>query len=358
MSEKKKSHRKIAWKEWIRALGWAILIVVVLKSMVGDFFIVPSESMEGSILKGDFVYVNKLKYGPRIPNTPLSFPFSRQTLPLTNDVASYSTIIQLPYMRIWGYADVKHNDIIVFNYPVEKQHPTDQRSYFVKRCIGLPGDTLNIINKRIFINGKEMEDAPNVLKKYSIRTRTELSDSTLKAYGIAPHNIAILHGEYVGLFTKSQIDSLSYNPLVKSIRSIGHQLNEAQNGLFPNSDFFNWNTDFYGPVYIPKAGDSIRLTAQNILLYLDLIADVEDHFVDIVDDKIYIDNKETEWYTFEMDYFFAMGDNRDFSSDSRFWGFVPESHLIGTASFVLYSADKEAGSFLNIRWNRFFEGID
>lgn len=343
-------------KEWGKAILWALALVIVFKSMVGDFFVVTSSSMENTIFKGDFLYVNKIKFGARFPITPLSFPFSKQTLPFTNNTSSYSTILQLPYWRLPGYDTIQQNDILVFNYPPNVEHPIDQRQYYVKRCIATPGSTVAIRKKEVFVNDKKWDRTENALLKYRITPASESLTQFLNEITDSPAQHAQILGVQFAMLSQKQIDSLQVQFPKVSVVVSKEKPQKDDLEVFPHSDLVKWNLDHFGPLYVPKKGDSIELNPLNLTLYQSIITTFEKHTFQEEDQRYFIDHKETSYYTFENDYYFVMGDNRDNSSDSRFWGFVPETHIVGTASFVLYSAHQESKN--TIRWNRFFKTLD
>lgn len=352
---KKKLH---SLKEWLKAVTYALLIVILAKALIGDFFVVPTGSMENTIMKGDFVYVNKLSYGPRIPITPLSFPFSTQRLPFSAETASYLDWIQLPYLRLPGLDAVQRGDVMVFNYPAEWLHPIDQRLYYVKRCVALPGDTLNIINKRVFVNGDEVDSPEYSLMKYRLLPKTGNALDFLESLEIESDHYGQLNRTIYGYFTEKEIDTLYSSGQFKALKPVVQRIYKKNHELFPFANNIAWNLDFYGPIWAPKKGDSIELKPFQLSIYQQVIEQHEKKTVTVVDQRVFIDNREATHYTFEQDYFFVLGDNRDNSGDSRYWGFVPENHLIGKAEFVLYSADRMAPGPFNLRWSRFFKAIE
>ncbi len=240
--------------------------------------------MRETLLEGDYIFVNKLTYGARFPITPLSLPIGN----------TYVDWIKMPYLRMAGYSFIKRGDVIVFNFPMEEGVPVDERKPYVKRCVAVAGDTLSIKEGIIFINGKRSESITNKMEN-----------------------------------SKFPIDSSVYSPAV-----------------FPHNSQLKWNADNFGALFIPQKGRSIVLTKKNLVLYKDIIEKQENNKVTTKADSVFINDKYRRIYTFKMNYYFVMGDNRYNSIDSRFWGFVPENHLIGKASFVVSSASKKSFSVI------------
>jgi len=253
----------------------AFLLWLVLHLFMFQILYVDSASMRNTLFEGDYIVVNKLAYGARLPNTPLSLPFSNSK--------SFLNWIHLPYIRIPGYTYISRKDVMVFNLPCDDKLPVDERELYVKRCIGLPGDILKIDSSRVFINN-ELQTEPSNLTKIGISSRS------------------------------------FYNP-----------------NFFPNNPLLKWNLDYFGPLSIPKKGDSVKLTLNNIDLYRKIITTFENNKLEIKGTSIFINGINTSVYIFKMNYYFVLGDNRHNSIDSRYWGFVPEDHIIGKASMVLYS---------------------
>jgi signal peptidase I len=250
----------------MRIVFWSLLLWLFVRIFIFQSFQIPSSSMHPTLIEGDHIFVNKLAYGARIPITPLSLPMSE----------TYLDWIQIPYLRLPGFSSVKHDDIIVFNYPMDDDLPIDERKGYVKRCVGLPGDTIKIKKGITAINGKD---------------------------------------EITSFKPIRAMDSSIYSP-----------------ACFPNDARIKWNPDNFGPLYIPKKGESIVLNKKNILLYKRVIEKYEGNILKIKNDSVFINEHYRVTYSFKMNYYFAMGDNRSNSVDSRFWGFVPESHLIGRVS--------------------------
>jgi signal peptidase I len=288
---------------------------------------VPSNSMNQTLLQGDRIVINKMAYGARIPITPLSL-----------DILSAHTFldwIQLPYLRFPGYSCINRNDVLVFNFPLDDAGPVDERKEYVKRCVALPADTLSIRKGIVFINNQELVDEKSVNYQYDIRFETPIDtavrnqlhyfDSTnLFRDLFIPASIAdsLKHRKSIISVTRKTIDPAAYTPAV-----------------FPNTATIKWNLDNFGPLYIPQRGKTISLNHKNIFLYQRIIEIYEHNTLNITNDAIYINNNVALSYTFKMNYYFVLGDNRYHSYDSRYWGFVPEDHLIGKVSFLLYAPD-------------------
>ncbi len=334
-------------KKWLFPLLMALIVVVVLRMAVGEEYFVPSASMENSIMPGDLVWVNKLAYGLRLPRTILSLPFINNTLPLTKNTPAYLTWIQLPYIRLPGYAQIKRNDVVVFNFPGETDKPVDKRTNFVKRCIGLPGDTLEIRNKTVFINGHRFAGMPTCIYSYRI---TASSDSVLS--GLADNTDGSdAPGQYDGFYfslTSATADSIRRLPGILSVTPQQEQYAAAS--LFPGGKFAFWNKDNYGPLPVPKANTTTALNMNNLPAYTAIIAQYEHHKLTTRNDSVFIDGACATRYTFKMNYYFMLGDNRDNSYDSRYWGFVPEDHIVGKASVKIFSARKYVGTGMGRRW--------
>lgn len=356
MSKKNKS----AFREWIESILLAIVIVAIVRIFIFELFAVSSTSMEKSLLAGDFIFVSQLHYGPRMPITPVSFPFSHQSLPFFEDKKSYWDRIQLPFLRIPGFSEVNHNDVLVFNYPLEAEHPVDQKTHFVKRCIGLPGDTFRMVNKKIFVNGIELEYPENVQYNYHVKTdSTLLNPMLLYELGINEGGKVSNRGDWQLTMTAHAVERLKEEKNVHEIVEIAEPANRYSEYIFPNSENYPWNIDNYGPLLIPQAGDSVLITIKNMPLYEKIISFYEGNELEVSDSTLLINGQPAGYYKFKMNYYFVIGDNRHNSADSRFWGFVPENHLVGKAVMVLFSIDKNARDFFSkVRWRRVFMGIE
>lgn len=313
--------------------------------------------MEKTLLTGDYVIVNKMSYGPRLPNTLLSFPFVHQYLPFTEYTKSYLDWIQLPYMRLSGAPDVERNDIVVFNYPMDTDHPVDQRTYYIKRCVAIAGDTLEIKNGLVYINNELSDDVNKIQFNYKVIIDTDsINSDSLSALGITEGNKTNKKGEYWLTLTFENIEKVKKMKNIVSITPILDKKGSYNDFMFPTNEHFLWNVDYFGPLYIPKAGDSVHLTKDSLALYDRIITVYEKNTLRVSNDSIFINEKYTNTYTFKMNYYFMMGDNRHNSADSRFWGFLPEDHIVGKTVLVLMSVDK-SDEKSHLRWDRWFKSV-
>ncbi|MFT5725751.1 MAG: signal peptidase I [Bacteroidia bacterium] len=359
--------------EWVDAIMFAVIAATVIRSMFIELYQIPTSSMEKSLLVGDFLFVNKVSFGTRLTMTPLSFPFAHHTMPWLGTKA-YSEAIKFPYYRLPGLGKIKNGDVVVFNWPDERlDRPVDKKENYIKRCVAIPGDTLTVKRGVIHINGVP-EDAPPMRQfSYLVRknTRGGLPTAFLKEYDITD-----IRSSGDGQIDEMQLNDIN-RPAVQNneyVNTVDTQINpRGQNdgNLFPLSKQHYWSRDFYGPLVIPKKGVTVTLTEKNYDKYERVIKEYENN-KDFVfrNGKCYMGDKEITEYTFEMDYYFMMGDNRHYSYDSRFWGFVPENHVVGKAWFVLWSIrqdirkvktksgeEVEIRKFDGIRWKRCFMGI-
>ncbi len=347
-------------KEWGKAILVAFLIFLFIRSFLFEGFTIPSSSMEKTLLTGDFIIVSKLHYGARTPITPLSFPFSHQTLPFTSRTRSYLDWIRLPYWRTPGFSSIKQNDVIVFNYPMENEHPVDQRSFFIKRCIGLPGDSLRIVDGNVFVNGKPVDVPKTSESEYLAETDSVKIDSVkLVGWEVTEGGLEGHKGRYILNLTQTLADSVRKMKHVTSVEKVNEKRNLFTGELFSyhEDSLTHWNRDNYGPLYIPREGDTIVLSKRTLPAYARIISIYEKNKLVVRGDSIYINDKLTSRYALKMNYYFMMGDNRHNSNDSRFWGFVPEDHIVGKAVCVLFSVDQSRSWFSKLRWSRFFSGI-
>lgn len=358
-----KMRKNTSGGEWIDAGMFAIIAATLIRTFFIEAYQIPTSSMEKSLLRGDFLFVSKLNYGPRVPMTPISFPFVHQELPLLGGKA-YSEALKLAYCRLPGIETIENNDIVVFNYPGEDNHPTDKKTNYIKRCVAIAGDSLKVVDGWVYVNGKRAQVAVNGQMSYAMQTsitvgRRDLENIDVSEYGTNGT------GYYELFITEENKDALSKFPGVIDIsKKIDKKGNYPE--IFPHiPDQLPWSRDNYGTIYVPKRGDILPMNSRTIWLYKDLIQKYEDNnSYQIKGDKAYINGKEIAEYTVKMNYYFMMGDNRHRSADSRYWGFVPEDHIVGKALFIWMSIEQDGiygGRHKNvlsrIRWSRLFNSI-
>jgi signal peptidase I len=337
--------------DWIKALLIALLIALFLKVFIIETFTVPSTSMEKTLQPGDFIIVSKLNYGSRLPLTLLSMPFFGNSL--------YSKWIQLPFYRLPGFSDIKRNDVIAFNYPMDISIPIDKRIPFVKRCVALPGDTIEIINSHLFVNKKAQAEPENAEFNYSIKTNGKpLDEKKLSFWEISEGGPVDDLNNYVFNITRKIADSIKLMKNVKEIKQCFENPKTSYENYFPYTSDYAWNNDNYGPLAVPKAGQVVKINKINIAVYNRIISVYEENKLGIRNDSIFINGKYAKTYKFKMNYYFMMGDNRQNSADSRAWGFVPENHIIGKAVLIGFSVNSSLGFFKGFRWGRFFKSIN
>jgi len=351
--------KKGVTREWFDAIVFAVIAATIIRMFFIEAFTIPTPSMEKSLLVGDFLFVSKVSYGARIPNTPLSFPFAHHTLPLTDSTKSYVEWLKLPYHRIPGFSKIKNNDVVVFNYPMEDFRPVDKRENYIKRCVAIPGDELQVINKVLYINGEIAEKLEGMQYSYHVKTDgNSLNPRILSKMDITEGGMISNQGDYRLALTENSKEKLSSFSSVKEINTLSEPEDSYAEYIFPKNKKFRFNKDNFGPIIIPKKGVTIALSIENISLYKRLITVYEGNELEIDSNKILINGKEDTTYTFAMDYYFMMGDNRDNSADSRFWGFVPDDHIVGKAVMIWFSLDKAKSWFSKIRWSRIFNSIE
>lgn len=351
------SKRKSKTHKWIDAIVFAVIAATLIRTFLIEAFTIPTPSMEKSLLVGDFLFVSKVSYGARTPITPLAFPFAHQEMPLIGGKA-YSEAIKLPYYRLPGFSKIKNDDIVVFNYPMEDDRPIDKQTHYIKRCIGIAGDTIQIKNQLVWVNGKPEKSPENSMFVYEVNTDgSPLNSMTLQKMGITDGGPGYAPGLYRYFLTQQNADKLKGFANVKSVERMIQPAGIYEDFIFPHDPRFPWNVDNYGPIYIPKKGVTVKLDSLNISIYRRLIMKYEGNDLKEENGKFIINGKETNEYTFKQNYYWMMGDNRHNSADSRFWGFVPEDHIVGKAVFIWMSWDKNGNFFNKIRWKRLFNII-
>ena len=370
---------KSATRSWLDSLLFAVVVASFFRWSVAEAYFIPSESMEHSLLVGDYLFVSKLHYGPITPQTPLQVPLTHQTLPALG-LKSYSDLIQLPTYRFPGFSSIKRNDVVVFHVPHEQQRPADLRTNLIKRCIAVAGDTLTIRQGQVFLNGQPGAVAGQPQTTYFLEVPAPDDEvrQALRTQGVVdytqpdglPAVVANPETGKVGFYINCSATVASYfrqQPYVKSLAVAGANL--PDNTLFPDGADFHvsgamsavqrrWQLDDYGPLPVPKRGQTIRLTPANAAIYYKIVAQYEhNQGISWQHGMMYQAGKPLTSYIIKQNYYFMMGDNRHDSEDSRFWGFVPEDHVVGKAIFVWLSIDPYADLFHKIRWSRMFQGI-
>ena len=422
---------------WVDAIVFALIGVYFLTQFFFQNFVIPSSSLEKTLLTGDYLLVSKLAYGPRIPQTPLTMPMTQHTLPIVG-CKSYLEHPHWDYRRVKGLGNVEVNDIVVFNYPAGdtvalaqqnqdyyrlayqigdqllgtqtadttsifpqtivipatasllpetsyeeqqriynnvyaagtaymRQHPeefgeitsrpTDRRENYVKRCVGLPGQTLQIKNDTVYLDGKPNPEPENVQYAYEVTFKQDLPDELKRELGITEEDLyAQRNGNTVWMPLTHKVRK-QLEARKDIVASIARAVPDA-GWLYPQNMAKDWTTANYGPLWIPKKGETLRLTLANLPIYERPIRVYEGNSLEVRGGKIYINGKAADSYTFKMDYYWMQGDNRDNSADSRFWGFVPEDHIVGKPLFIWISLDPDYGLFDGkMRWSRFFKWV-
>lgn len=337
------------FKNWSKALLIAGIIILILRLFLFDTYTVTNNLYEPALQSGDFVIINKAKHGSRLPITILSIPFTN----------IYSDIISLPEIRIPGFSNFKRNEFVLFNYPIENDAPVDKKSKYIKRIVALPGDTLEIIDKSVYIN-KLLLDTIECLKynyRITLNKNEVILPEQIEKYDITNFQEVSDVGIFDITLSKQFADSLSTQKNIKTLRVLKELRNESSEMIFPQSKLIMWNKDYFGPLTIPKQGDTIVLNENNFEIYKRLIEVYENNQLYEKEKKYYINEIQIEKYVVKNNYYFVLDDNRDNAKDSRYWGFLPENHIIGTPSFIWLSIDKSDSSFNLIRWDRIFNSM-
>ncbi|MFD0942113.1 signal peptidase I [Pedobacter boryungensis] len=379
--------KKTKTREWTDAIIFAVVAATIIRVFFIEAYTIPSGSMERSLLIGDFLFVSKVNYGARIPMTPVAFPFAHHTMPLTGTKA-YWDGVQWKYRRLPGFQHIKRNDVVVFNFPegdtvaldaqddnyyqmllrgetrtqIYANHtivsrPVDKRENFIKRCIAIAGDTVSMENGLASVNGKKVPLEPTGWFYYTIEFKT--SDINMRlfqdmGFKTAETNVPTIY-QFEG--TPAMIAELKKSDYVKSITENVAVKGDFDKAIFPHDKNRGWNLDNYGPIIVPKKGWTVKMDSVTMPLYERSIRIYEGNKLEKVGNDWILNGKKATEYTFKMDYYWMMGDNRHQSADSRYWGFVPEDHIVGKALFIWMSFDSEGSWFSKIRWNRIFKGI-
>ncbi|MEX0965907.1 MAG: signal peptidase I [Bacteroidia bacterium] len=344
-------------REWADAIIFALIAATVIRWFLIEAFTIPSSSMEKSLLIGDFLFVSKVHYGPRIPNTPLSFPLVHNTLPVFG-TKSYIELLQLPYNRLPGFRDVERMEAVVFNYPREDGRPVDKKDNYIKRCVGIPGDSLSIVDQMIHIDGVALPQPEESQFTFEVVTEQPIFNKRmLRKYDITEYQ-ALNSTNYQIKMTEVAAAEIAAIPVVKDVKKIVLPKGFKQPEIYPFEPELQWNIDNYGPVYLPRKGDRIAMTVHNYHVYERPIKVYEDNpSLELRDSIVYLNGQPLEEYEFKMGYYWMMGDNRHNSLDSRMWGFVPENHIVGKPLFIWMSWDTDGGGLSKIRWGRLFNLI-
>ncbi|MFM7216831.1 MAG: signal peptidase I, partial [Bacteroidota bacterium] len=353
----KPGQRKSVGREWFDAIVFAVIAATMIRTFLIEAYTIPTPSMEKSLLVGDFLFVSRVSYGARVPMTPLSFPFAHNTLPVTGG-KSYLEWIRVGYHRLPGFSSVKRGDCVVFHWPAENENrPVDKKENYIKRCIAIPGDTIDIRQQAVHINGQLQELPEKSETSYHVITDgTGFSEQAIRQLDVTDIE-PMSNMEFNMHMTRKAAAEMKSFGNVRLVEANRVPAGSFQEFIFPFDPALAWNVDNFGPLWVPKKGTTIQLTTANLPLYRKVIGEYENNQLEERNGKILINGKEADSYTFTMDYYFMMGDNRHNSQDSRFWGFVPEDHIVGKAVFIWMSWDTN-GSFLGkIRWNRLFHTI-
>ena len=387
--EYKEGEKHNVWLDWLDAIIFAVVVVTFFNMFFFQAFKIPSSSMESTLYTGDHLFVSKLTYGPRVPQTPLTIPFTHNVI---FGKESYSTLIQNDYRRLKGLREVRRGDVVVFGFPhgdtvltkapaddyyswvrtsgreytIDKLgpivvRPMDKKDHYVKRCVAVAGDTLTVRDGYVWVNSEKQEVYPGIQFTYRVVTSGQkIRERVLEELGL---NLKELYYDpripgYPWMpLTEQQLEKVkALSAVVEVSRNLevfpeGASLTE----IFPFTGKTRWTRDYFGPLWIPRKGATVELDTANLPLYQRIIRDYEHNTLEVRGETILINGEQANAYTFKQDYYFMMGDNRHNSLDSRYWGFVPEDHIVGTPSLIWLSTDAGRKFPNNIRWRRFFK---
>jgi len=381
--------------EWISSILFAVVAATIVHTYAMQPFTIPTSSLEKTLLVGDFLFVSKFHYGARMPMTAISFPMVHDSIPVIG-TKSYLDQPQLPYFRLPGFQKIKRNDIVVFSWPTDtlidinrpgkgfKVKPLDKKSNYVKRCVGVPGDELQIKDGYVYINGEQnvLPDRAKLQFRYKIISKNSFVKTDNKGrytnqpsafvsshFNISDIYISDIDREnkiitHIAQMTDEAYEKVKNNPNVIEVEKLTEEEGVWNQSVYPQDPRFNWNTKYFGPITIPKAGTTINISVENISLYKRIIEVYEgsefgiNNKISLSGTQVMLNSKQITKYTFLQDYYWMMGDNRDNSQDARMWGLVPFNHVVGKPVFIWMSWDTNANGIMNkIRWDRMFTTV-
>lgn len=344
-------------REWFDAILFAVIVSTFIRGLLFSAYAIPTASMEGTQLVGDYLFVSKIAYGPRMPITPISIPFLESTIG-RNQLKTYWDGLQLAYFRLPGIGQIKRGDVVVFNYPPEAgAKPVDMRTHYIKRCQAVPGDVISIVDSKVYVNGRAMKLPAESQTSYTVHTNGEsLNPELLRALKVEIRQ-QFTQSDYEMIMPVSSLENMKSRENILSVKPVIVRSDQANSSLYPQNEQFKWTEDNYGPITIPRKGWTVPLNDSTLALYRNVIEAHELNEVSGSGNYIYINKEKSDTYTFKSNYYWMMGDNRHNSLDSRYWGFVPEDHIVGKAMFTWMSIDHSENLLKKVRWNRIFKSI-